>query len=410
MTQQLIKAMTAAIDALQKWPAKKVHIFHHNDADGLSSGAILTRAFERQGFDIQRLCLEKPYPQILEKIFESKGALNVFTDMAGRIAPLISDLNRGRNLTLILDHHVAHPASDSQVHNLDPDLFGLKGDRDISASTACYLFARTMDPANIDLAHIAAIGAVGDGFYVDGRLASENRKAALEAVRQGKLEIKAHETGEQYFLKSSNQPVLLEALTSDLDILGAAGYLESGPEIGIQVCLEGNSATSDQMLARFKLIKQKAFDTEISRLKQGGLQQTSHIQWFHVQDRFAPMGCKKIGAFCEAHKNAAFFDPDKYIAGFQSIPNEIPRYGHLPLQAVNISMRAPAPLEEKIKNGTARALNAFLPKATDRLEGFSDACHRLAAATMIAVGKEEDLIREMNEILFEPNRSGVSQQ
>ncbi len=401
MTQQLIKAMTAAIDAVHKWPAKKVHIFHHNDADGLSSGAILTRAFERRGFEIQRLCLEKPYPQLLKKVFESKGALYVFTDIAGRIAPLISDLNRGRNLALILDHHVAHPATDPQVHNLDPDLFGLKGDRDISASTTCYLFARTMDPANVDLAHIAAIGAVGDGFYVDGCLVSENRVAALEAVRQGKLAIEATDTGEQYFLKFSNQHLLLEALARDLDILGAAGYLDNGPDMGVQVCLEGKTAMADQMQARFKHVQQKAFDAEMVRLEQGGLKQTSHIQWFHVHDRFAPMGCKMIGAFCETHKNAAFFDPDKYIAGFQLIPNEIPRYGHLPLQAVNISMRAPAPLEDKIKRGTARALNTFLPEATDRLGGFSDACHRLAAATMIGIGKEEDLIREMNRILFE---------
>ena len=401
MTQHLIKAMTAAIDAVQKWSAKKVHIFHHNDADGLSSGAILTRAFERQGFDIQRLCLEKPYPQLLETVFERKGALYVFTDLAGRIAPLISDLNRGRNLTLILDHHVAHPASDPLVHNLDPDLFGLRGDRDISASTTCYLFARTMDPANVDLAHIAAIGAVGDGFYVDGRLASENRQAALEAVHQGKLEIKTTETGEQYFLKVSNQPVLLESLARDLDILGAAGYLDNGPEMGIQVCLEGKIAIAEKMLVRLKQIQQKAFEAEIFKLEKGGLYQTSHIQWFHVQDRFAPMGCKMIGAFCEANKNAAFFDPDKYIAGYQLIPNEIPRYGHLPLKAVNISMRAPVALEDKIKKGTARALNTFLPEATDRLGGFSDACHRLAAATMIAIGKEESLIREMNRILFE---------
>jgi hypothetical protein len=395
MTQQLIKAMAVAIDAVRKWPAKKIHIFHHNDADGLSSGAILTRAFERQGFEIQRLCLEKPYPQLLEKVFERNGALNIFTDMAGRIAPLISDLNKGRNLTLILDHHVAHPATDPMVHNLDPDLFGLKGDRDISASTTCYLFARTMDPANVDLAHIAVIGAVGDGFFVDGRLASENREAALEAAReaaleaahQGMLEITADASGEQY------------DLARDLDILGAAGYLESGPEIGIQVCLEGKSTTSDQMLARFQMVKQKAFDTEILRLEQGGLKQTSHIQWFHVHDRFKPMGVKMIGAFCEANKNAGFFDPDKYIAGFQLIPDEIPRYGHLPLQAVNISMRAPAPLEDRIKKRTARGLNTFLPEATDRLGGFSDACHRLAAATMIAIGKEKSLIREMNKIL-----------
>jgi single-stranded DNA-specific DHH superfamily exonuclease len=67
--------------------------------------------------------------------------LIVFADFAGRIAPILSDLNRGRNLTLILDHHVAEAATDPKVHNLDPDLYGLKGDRDISGSTTCYLFA-----------------------------------------------------------------------------------------------------------------------------------------------------------------------------------------------------------------------------------------------------------------------------
>ena len=81
---------------------------------------------------------------------------------------MLSDLNKGRNLTLILDHHVAEASTDPRVHNLDPDLFGLKGDRDISASTTCYLFARTMDPVNRDMAHIAAVGEVGDGFFVDG--------------------------------------------------------------------------------------------------------------------------------------------------------------------------------------------------------------------------------------------------
>jgi len=75
--------------------------------DGLSSGAILKAAFERQGYSVRRFSLEKPYPKVLEKVFQQKGELIVLTDFAGRIAPLISDLNQGRNLTLILDHHKA---------------------------------------------------------------------------------------------------------------------------------------------------------------------------------------------------------------------------------------------------------------------------------------------------------------
>ena len=44
-------------------------------------------------------------------------------------------------------------------------------------------------------------------------------------------------------------------------------------------------------------------------------------------------------------------------------------------------------------------LNIFLPEATNKLGGFSDACHTLTAATTVAIGKEERLIEEMEIIL-----------
>ena len=161
MFNELITAMADAIQVLRREPQKTIQLFHHNDADGLTSGAILTRALEREGYTVKRYCLEKPYPAVLRKVYEQEGSIIIFADFAGRIAPMLSDLNRGRNLTLILDHHVAEKSTDARVINLDPDLFGLKGDRDISASTTCYLFAITLNPVNRDMAHIAAVGAVG---------------------------------------------------------------------------------------------------------------------------------------------------------------------------------------------------------------------------------------------------------
>ena len=62
-------------------------------------------------------------------------------------------------------------------------------------------------------------------------------------------------------------------------------------------------------------------------------------------------------------------------------------------------MRVPPNLEEEIKLENAEPLNTFLPEATSRLGGFSDACHRLAAATTLAIGKEKELIAEMERIL-----------
>jgi len=401
----LIEAMEHAIQEIKGWPENTVQLFHHNDSDGLSSGAILTRAFERQGYTVKRFCLEKPYPAVLRKVYEQEGKILIFADFAGRIAPLLSELNRGRNLTLILDHHVAEASTDKRVLNLDPDLFGLKGDRDISASTTCYLFALTLDEVNRDMAHTAAIGAVGDGFFVDGQLVSQNRDVTLEAVKQGKIEIRKHETGEQYFLTSAKGQINCIEFGDYLDLLGGVGYYQGGPDMGIRVCLEGLSPESDQMLEELKIVRTRLFNEEIRRLQSGELIQAPHIQWFNVEKRFFPMGVKMIGAFCDAIKDSNLIDPKKYIAGFQIIPDEIPGFGPITFNDVKVSMRVSPDMEGEIRASRAMGLNILLPEATSKLGGFSDACHSLTAATTVAIGKEAKLIEEM-ELIIERKSNG----
>ena len=399
MLNTLIEAMEQAIRQVRSMPQKAVQVFHHNDSDGLTSGAILTRAFARQGFKVRRFCLEKPYPAVLRKVYEQEGKILVFADFAGRIAPLLSELNQGRNLTLILDHHVAAASTDPRVINLDPDLFGLKGDRDISGSTTCYLFARTLDPANRDLAHIAAVGAVGDGFFVDGALVSENREVALEAVRQGLIEIRRLEHGEQYLLSGAGGRLPVIDFGDYLDVLGGVGYYQDGPDMGIKVCLEGVSPESDRMVEGLQAVRTKLFDDEIARLRAGAMNQAPHIQWFHLERRFFPMGVKMVGAFCDAIRFTGLIDPGKYLAGFQVVPDEIPGFGAIKFDQVKVSMRCSPAMEEKIRAGRAMGLDVLLPEATRRLGGFSDACHSLTAATTVAIGKEESLIGEMEKIL-----------
>ncbi len=399
MVDNWYAAMEAAIRELREWPDKTVQLFHHNDSDGLSSGAILTCALEREGFRVRRFCLEKPYPAVLRKVFEQEGKLLIFADFAGRIAPLISELNRGRNLTLILDHHVAEPSTDAKVHNLDPDLFGLKGDRDISASTACYLFALCLNAANRDLAYVATIGAVGDGFFVDDVLVSQNHDAAVEAEKQGLIEIKKQEVGEQYLLTGSKRGLPVAELGDYLDVLGGVGYYQNGPDMGVKVCLEGISAESDRMVEELKAIRTRIFDQEIARLRSGELKQAPHIQWFHVERRLFPMGVKMIGAFCDAIRVTNLVDPDKYIAGFQIIPDEIPGFGAIKFREVKVSMRVSPAMEGAIRAGRIMGLNILLPEATAKLGGFSDACHSLTAAVTVAIGKEEQLIEEMEKII-----------
>ncbi len=127
--------------------------------------------------------------------------------------------------------------------------------------------------------------------------------------------------------------------------------------------------------------------------------QTPGIQWVDVKDRFTPMGVKMIGIFCEILVEKKLIDPDKYVAGFQTIPNHIPGFGSVEFHETKISMRVSPAMEKKIMEGKMPGLNTFLPEATGILGGFSDACHTLCGATTVAIGRQARLIEEMQKIL-----------
>ncbi len=408
MTNSLDNAMGQAIEALHNWPARTVRVFHHNDADGLSAGAILTRALTRAGYGVARVCLEKPYPPVLDKIFETQGAIMIFADFAGQIAPLLSTLNQGRNLVLILDHHPAQPATDPRVHNLDPDLFGYRGDRDVSASTTCYRFAAIMDPVNHDLAHLAVTGAVGDGFYRNGRLAGLNREAVRRAVSAGLLEIHDHAEGECYRFRGGVHGDTVDGLAADLDILGGVGFFKGGPETGVRVCLEGYDDDARRLRAALNRRREAIYRAEIDRLRAGGLKSTGRIHWFHVDGRFDGMGVKMIGNFCGFIRQRDFIAPENYITGFQPVPDMVPGLGTIRFKAVKVSMRVAPALEPSIRDGRMPGLDRLLPEATRAVGGFVDACHSLAAATTIPPGREAQLVEVLDRIVT--GETGTSKQ
>ena len=399
MTDLLDNAMARAIDALRRWPVRSARLFHHNDADGLSCAAILSRALGRAGFSVKRVCLEKPYPPVLDKIFQDRDAVMIFADFAGQLAPRLSRLNQGRNLVLILDHHPARAATDPYVHNLDPDLFGYRGDRDVSASTTCYRFAEILDPVNRDLAYLAVTGAVGDGFYLDGRLAGLNRRAAEAAAQQGQLEIRSHPDGEAYVFRGMAHAGPVAALAADLDILGGVGFFQDGPETGLRVCLQGLDADARRLCETLKRQRENLYRAEIDHLRSGGLETTGRIQWLHVADRFDGIGVKMIGDFCRFIRELHFIAPGLYIAGFQPVPDVVPGLGTIAFDALKVSMRVPPALEAPIRSGRMPGLDRLLPQATRAVGGFVDACHSLAAATTIPPGRERQLVEALDQFV-----------
>lgn len=378
----------------------EVALVHHNDADGLTSAAIMQTALTRAGFSVHRICIERVHPPIITRIHEQFPMTIFYVDLGGQAAPAISDANQGKRTTLILDHHHPNKPTDPKVLNMATEFFGLSGDMAISASTAAYIFALELDAANRDLAYIAVLGAVGDEHDREGSLIEENREALMDAVEQGHVKFDSQEQGkETYFLTRFGDAVPMTPLSIAVTTLGGVGYYSDGPDLGVRVCLEGLFPEAERRLEELRQIQKTAYQKTSERLMQGGFRETEHIQWFIVGDDFAPMGVKVIGEYCGEIRNASFVNPEKYVVGFQNMASEIPGVGYFAWAQTKASMRVSTPLEHKILNDQSMpSLAHLVPEAAKQVGGSIDACHASTAATIVNIGQEEALVMAMEKL------------
>ena len=398
MQEKMYPAIDKAIEMVRG--ASAVTVVHHNDTDGLSSGAILQALFERLHVTVQRIALEKPYPEVVTRILSSEGKTVIFADFAGRSAPSIASINGRRNTVVILDHHPPVDPNDASVHIVDGELVGIKGDRDISASATCYLFAKRFlsqeGKQSDDLAHLGVLGAIGDRFLVDGALAGVNREIREEAQAIGTLRVTREKRGESYKIELGSTFEPADTVCTRLDTLGGVGYYRGGADYGVETCFGGLTPRIKGIAEDLQHTRDQLFERERSTV-QDNLHDGKYTQWFDVASRFRPMGVKMIGVFCDWIKEELFLDQTRYLAGFQHIPNEIPGFGHIDFRATKVSMRVSAFLTARIRAGDARPLNQLLPAATERIGGFVDACHGLSAATTVPIGEESSLMNALED-------------
>ncbi len=397
LKDELLEVMEKAKKGICSREFENVVIVHHNDADGLCAGAILYKTFSELGMKTKTICIEKVHPAIVEKIHENrKDALFIYTDLAGLVGDVIAEIDGGRNLILILDHHPAKNVEKENILVVAPELLGVSGDVFVSASTLAYLFCRNVADVK-ETASLAVIGSVGDYHDRSGGILGYDRVALQDAIESGEAKIKIEGSRERYFIKSFNE--YADVIADYLTTLGSIGYYTMDYKLGIKACLEGFDDKAMQRVEELKRIKEEKFKNKIKELIAGELRKEKFVQWFHVGRDFMPMGVKVIGLFCHLIKDMSFVDESKFVAGFQDFHPELPEIGKIPWQGVKVSFRAPAPLERKVLSGEVPGLDVTLPWATERVKGVADATHRIAAASLIDKGKEEEFIKTWEEIM-----------
>ena len=162
-----------------------IKVVSHLDADGLSSAAILTKALKRLDRKFSLSIVKQLSPSILSQFKSEAYEIFLFADLgSGNIVDIKKNISAKK--VIILDHHQPQHVENSFSH-LNPMLFGLDGNKDVSGAGLAYLFAKFLDEKNQDLSTLALIGAIGDnqeskGFTSLNKIILEDAKQYLEII------------------------------------------------------------------------------------------------------------------------------------------------------------------------------------------------------------------------------------
>jgi RecJ-like exonuclease len=178
------------LESLDK--GKKILIISHMDADGISAAGILGKTLLRAEANfcvrIERWLDE----EVINEAYSQSGkdTLVIFTDMGSGYLDVLGAKAEGKE-TIILDHHQPIGKPGEPFIHVNPHLFGIDGAREVSSAGIAYFVAKSMNENNIDLAHLAVIGALGDlqDKYDERRLGGLNELIVSDAVRSGLLSV-----------------------------------------------------------------------------------------------------------------------------------------------------------------------------------------------------------------------------
>jgi single-stranded-DNA-specific exonuclease len=166
-----------------------IHVSSHIDADGISAGGIMGNALLRAGGKF-RLRLERWMDEkVADRIASEKPPLIIFTDMGSGYLDLLGERLSGD--VIILDHHQPAAELPAGFIQVNPHTYGIDGTRDISGAGVAYFGAKALNEANLDLACLAVVGALGDlqDKNEERKLGGANETIVKDAVKSGCLEV-----------------------------------------------------------------------------------------------------------------------------------------------------------------------------------------------------------------------------
>lgn len=187
-----MKRASEAADLIRKHAENGglIHVVSHSDADGLAAAGVIGKALARLDATFRIRIEQWIDEKVVDAISEDKPSLIIFTDFGSGDIDLLNSRLKDHQL-IILDHHQqVREANPSFIH-VNPHLYGIDGSRDLSGAGTTYITAKAIDEANVDLACIAVVGALGDiqDKYEQRSFGGLNKLIVKDSVNAGYLTI-----------------------------------------------------------------------------------------------------------------------------------------------------------------------------------------------------------------------------
>ena len=164
--QSSTEALLARFQSVGRWlsdywlDGRRILVVSHIDADGICSGSIAFTALVRKGANVSVRCIPELDPATIAGLASQRFDLCLFTDLGSSLVKELDAALGGK--FVVVDHHQITEEDLRHKSVVNAWGFGLDGGKEACSSTMAYFFARTLDPANRDLAPLAVIGAVAD--------------------------------------------------------------------------------------------------------------------------------------------------------------------------------------------------------------------------------------------------------
>ncbi len=162
---------------------KHVKIVTHYDADGLTSGAILSRMLTREKANFELKIIKQLTKDEIKNLKVEEKDFLILSDLGSGQLDLLKDILTKTQI-LVIDHHEPKRLKHLNLFHLNPLIFQ---EEEISASMVSYLFAKNVNIKNADLIDLAIVGAIADIQDEKWEFKGLAKKILEEAETLGKI-------------------------------------------------------------------------------------------------------------------------------------------------------------------------------------------------------------------------------